>query len=140
MLRQKPHRVGAAAMEFAFVLPLLMILLLGGIDFGRFPQTHLAVINAARAGAAYGSTHPYTPSTATVWNAAVRKAVNDEMSNLAGYDSTKLTLAISLGTDSEGNSFVTVDVSYPFTPLLKWPTYATVLTLRQVAAMRSIRG
>lgn len=127
-------------MEFAFVLPLLMILLLGGVDFGRFPHMHLAVINAARAGAAYGSTHPYTTSTATIWNAAVRQAVNNEMSNLSGYDSTKLTLAVTLGTDNEGNSFVTVDVSYPFTPLFRWPNYSASLNLRQVAAMRSIRG
>ncbi len=41
---------GAAAVEFALVLPLLLLLLLGIIDFGRAYNMQLALTQAAREG------------------------------------------------------------------------------------------
>ena len=46
---------GAAIVEFAVVSPLLVLLLVGTIDFGRVFYTAMALTNAARAGAQYGS-------------------------------------------------------------------------------------
>ncbi len=131
---------GATALEFLFVLPLLLTLLLGAIDFGRFAHSYLAVINAARSGAAYGSTHPYTTSTAAAWNAGLRQAVDDEMNNVSGYDPTQLTFTITRDTDSEGISMVRVDLAYPYRSIIAWPVLPTGMTLRQGATMRSLRG
>src|SRR3990170_1490137 len=44
---------GAASVEFASTLPLLILILLGTIDFGRFAYAAIAVTNAARTGAAF---------------------------------------------------------------------------------------
>ena len=44
--------------EFALLLPVLMLLLVVAVDFGRLFATYVAVNNAAREGAAYASAHP----------------------------------------------------------------------------------
>jgi Flp pilus assembly protein TadG len=49
---------GQSFVEFALVLPLLLFLLLGTIDFGRVFFTNIAVANAARAGAIRASQTP----------------------------------------------------------------------------------
>jgi Flp pilus assembly protein TadG len=54
LLRRGRGQEGAAAVEFAIVLPLLMLLLAGLIDFGWLFYWQHTVINASRAGARYG--------------------------------------------------------------------------------------
>jgi Flp pilus assembly protein TadG len=46
---------GASAVELAVALPLLAVVLLGTIDFGRLFYRTMAVTHATRAGATYGS-------------------------------------------------------------------------------------
>ena len=48
-------QTGAALVELAVTLPLLAVILVGTIDFGRAFRTAMIVTNAARAGAQYGS-------------------------------------------------------------------------------------
>ncbi len=50
-----PADRGAAAVEFALVLPLLMMLVMGGIDWGFYFFQAQVVTNAAREGARAGS-------------------------------------------------------------------------------------
>ena len=49
---------GAAAVEFALLLPFLALLVAGTIDLGRWYGAWNEAKNAAREGAAYGQTHP----------------------------------------------------------------------------------
>ena len=57
--RQKPvlsvRERGQSLVELAFVLPLLLLLLVGIIEIGRFAFYSILVANAARAGAQYGA-------------------------------------------------------------------------------------
>lgn len=46
---------GAALVELAITLPLLVVILFGTVDFGRVFRNAMIVINAARAGAQYGA-------------------------------------------------------------------------------------
>jgi len=46
---------GAAAVEFALILPLLLVLIFGLIDFGRMGFVQVSVTSASREGARYSS-------------------------------------------------------------------------------------
>jgi Flp pilus assembly protein TadG len=46
---------GTAAVEFALVLPFLILLMLGVAEVGRYALFNVVVANAARAGAVYGT-------------------------------------------------------------------------------------
>jgi len=48
---------GQSLVEFALVLPLLLMLILGAIDFGRLFYTKIIITNAAREGAYYLVSH-----------------------------------------------------------------------------------
>ena len=49
---------GATIVEFAIVLPLLIMLVFGVIDFGRLAFTQITLNDAVQEGSIYASTHP----------------------------------------------------------------------------------
>jgi len=51
---------GATLVEFAFVLPILLLILLGALEMGRILFIRIAVTNAARAGVQYGAQNDVT--------------------------------------------------------------------------------
>lgn len=63
----RPSRLGeagAAAVEFALVLPLVAMLLLGTVTVGMAYSNHLAISNAVREGARFGASAPNNSSWA----------------------------------------------------------------------------
>jgi len=60
---------GAAAVEFALVMTPLLLLALGGIDFGHYFYVREIVVNAAREGARAGAIVPNALSQPAVANA-----------------------------------------------------------------------
>lgn len=56
---------GAAAMEFAFILPILAVLIFGVIDFGRYIQARLIITNMSREGGNLAS-RDIKPGTALI--------------------------------------------------------------------------
>jgi len=54
-LQKRKSDKGTATVEFAIVLPLLIGMLLGTLDFGRVFYDAITLANATRAGAQYGS-------------------------------------------------------------------------------------
>lgn len=69
--RARRRLQGAAALEFALVLPLLVVLLLGVIDFGHLFFVVNTMTNAAREGARRGAVDPNAATvTTTAQNAA----------------------------------------------------------------------
>jgi len=63
MAGETPRRTGArrgqGLVEFALVLPVLLLVLLFAIDFGRLFGAVVSLNNAARIGASYAAAHPY---------------------------------------------------------------------------------
>jgi Flp pilus assembly protein TadG len=55
--RNKPGERGAAAVEFALILPILLLLVLGLVEFGRAFNVQISLTNAAREGARYMAIH-----------------------------------------------------------------------------------
>lgn len=54
----RPRHRGQAAVEFAIIFPLLVLLLLIAVDFGRLFFTFVQLQNSAREGAAYAAANP----------------------------------------------------------------------------------
>lgn len=132
-------RRGGAAVEFAVVLPLLTLLLLGAADFGRFAHSWNAVTNAARAGAAFAGTTPYTTASRPAWENGIRQAVRGDLEQLRGFDPNRLRVTITPATGTDGRRRVAVRVEYPFDSLVNWAMLPASFSMRQTAVFPVIR-
>jgi Flp pilus assembly protein TadG len=133
------HRAGTAATEFAIVLPMLMLLVLGGVDFGRIAFYSEAVSNAARAGAEAGGTRRFTAETRAAWETKVQQVVTEEMQNVPHFDAARLESNVSTSTDSDGIVRVVVDVTYPFDTVVNWPVLPHEVKLHEYVQYRQFR-
>ena len=125
-------RRGVAAAEFAVCLPVLMLLVLGCLDFGRFAYALIAITNAAEEGATYWSLNP-TKSQATVEQFAV-----DEVQAALNPDLTVTEVTATRDDPEVGDRVdrrVSVQVSYVFAPIIPWPGLPTSLTLNRKVVM-----
>lgn len=125
---------GQSVAEFAVVLPIMLLILAGAIDLGRAFYAYVAVENAAKEGALYGSRHPLcgsaSPTCPDPLN--VRWIVENEAANLkdrsgASQLTTKAACRTSAGTlvqpinDCVNGDIYVVQVSHSFklvTPIL----------------------
>src|SRR4051812_15256262 len=141
MLRARTRRArrGAVSAEFALVLPLLMSVVLGCCDLGRFAYNYIAVTNAARAGAGYAMMNTYTAGTQSSYLAKIQQAAQDEMTGQTGFNSASLTTTVTLIDEGSGDLRVQVLASYPFQTLIPWPGIPSSLTLQRTVALRKIR-
>ena len=103
-------------MEAAFALPLLLILVVGVIEFGRFIHTKVTLDNAVREGARFASTgrrvtDPNDPDESLARGDGIRQQVLAYASNLGLAPS-----AVQIHPDDGGGpgQWVTVEVEHPF--------------------------
>jgi Flp pilus assembly protein TadG len=75
MSRRPLNERGAAAVEFALILPVLMLILFGIIEWSLMFKDALTVASATRAGARTASAQPRTPAFADNTALAVARAV-----------------------------------------------------------------
>ena len=112
---------GSVAVEAAFIVPLLLLVLIGGVEFGRAFWTYhrmlLAVEEAGRYAMVYGAspsllTSASCPSvvTVTLSNCAVAKA----NAYLAAYGTTGVTVSPSEDASSPKNLTITATSSFNF--------------------------
>jgi Flp pilus assembly protein TadG len=142
--RKQDWRRGQSAVELALVTPVLIVLLLVAADFGRAFYTSIAVNNAARAGAQYGSSSIVTAADTAGMQAAARtdgwSGLNVTATQCTCQTSTTVTecstLSATYCTNSPQATYVTVTVSYPFTTLVKYPGLPSSLTLTGQAIMQ----
>jgi Flp pilus assembly protein TadG len=93
---------GQSIVEFALVLPILVMLLFGIIDFGRIFHTYLAIDHASREAARTAS---IGENDATIVSTAVASASSIQLT--AGQ------VAVSPGGTKSSGSDVTVTITYP---------------------------
>ena len=55
--QKRKHLQGQSILEMALMIPILLVLIIGAIEFGRLFYTKIVITNAAREGAYYLSTH-----------------------------------------------------------------------------------
>ena len=98
MLRRlRRSESGAEVIEFALTLPLLLLVVLGIIEFGFVFQQYEVVTNAAREGARIASLSTYGPTDAT--RAANAEARVDDYLVAGGLDTANATVCVGPADD-----------------------------------------
>lgn len=116
-----PRTRGQALVEFALIVPVLMLLLVAAVDFGRLFFTYVEVNNAAREGAAYGAGSP-TDSTGIQDHAVQETNAQSQRGespltvteSCADPSGNSLACSNAAGGGGSGNT-ITVSVSERFT-------------------------
>ncbi len=127
---------GQAAVEFALVIPFLLVMLVGIVEFGRAWNEHQVITDAARETARAAS----LPGVIT--EADAKKVAYTAMLS-AGMDTSKATIAFPDWVWTRGGNTpvaVTIDVRYRFTffaPLVAWATGDEIIHLKTAFAMRN---
>ena len=139
-----PDRRAVAMVEMSLLLPLLMLIVLAAVDFGRFAHSYIAVTNGARAGAGFASINRPTNGTIGIWQTETRAAVLDELSQTltsTGVAPADVTVTTNRVFDSGNNGpwRAEVTVSMPFQTLVAWPTLPSNVTLQRFVVLRGIR-
>ena len=138
---------GQSILELALLTPLMVLLLLGVIELGRYAYFAISVGNAARAGVAYGAQSPFTASDATgISNAACQDFSGNSTCSL-NVNKTYVCTCDNAGTISAGSctsacatgvliSSLQVTCSGSFTPLFPNIVTSSSPTVTSTATMR----
>jgi Flp pilus assembly protein TadG len=99
---------GQSLVEFALLLPLLILILVGILDLGRITATYVILENAAREGARYGASGTYTQSQ------ILARAQAEAQGTIVNPAQMTIQCTPSSCNDVVGNP-LTVQITYPFT-------------------------
>jgi len=145
IVRRLVGEEAVSLIETALLLPVLLLMMVGAVDFGRAYYAAIEVQSAAEAGALYGVQYP--SDTTGMVSAAKADATNvTGLTPVAsfGCECFDGTSAISSCTTEPStcgtNNFINyaeVDTTATYTTLLKYPGIASTITLTGKARMRS---
>jgi Flp pilus assembly protein TadG len=150
MIKECRSNAGQAIIEFAFVLPLLAIMMVGIIEFGVIFYDQAVIANAsregARAGIVYQKDTTTTPATCPrVADSTIDTVVNNYMSSrLINFGGVGATTSVSISPTTPSadctviGETVTVTVTYVHT-YLALPSFlgwGSTITLKADTTMR----
>jgi Flp pilus assembly protein TadG len=120
MRNERRAQRGAAAVEFALVLPLLMILIVGTMEWGRYFVVRESVVHAAREGARGGTLLDATQEDACA-------AVTAFLATIHLAPSCPGDVEVEMNASVNGGSApipaVAVRVNVPFAPVTQLPLF-----------------
>lgn len=97
--RPRPRAVrsdrGAAAVEFALIVPVLILLLIGTVSTGLAYNDHISLSNAAREGARYGAAADISSSS---WATSVQSRIQEVYFNAGDSAPTDNQICVQLQT------------------------------------------
>jgi Flp pilus assembly protein TadG len=93
---------GQSLLELAFALPVLLLLVLGVIELGRYAYIGVLVGNAARAGAGYGAQSLPQSVDKNGITTAVQTDFQDNAQDKSNLSLSSINSSVSCGCDSGG--------------------------------------
>jgi Flp pilus assembly protein TadG len=144
--RNQLKRTAAATVELAVLLPFLVLMFLGIVDFGRLFYHSMTVQNALHnamlfAGQTFDNQNQQWIGNNQYWQGPGGQvsATGDAAGMDGSYmtpplDTTQVTTAT--GTDANGNSVVIVTVSYTFQTLVPYPGIPSQVQIQRSAQIR----
>ena len=150
------HESGQSLVELALIVPLLVTLVIGIVEMGRYAYLSIVLGNSARAGAAYGAQGlAYSNDPTGIQTAASNDfkdngetsglSVNsfstcgcDQTGSVSPDDTATCSVKGAQTCSSGGHWVITVHVtaSAKFSALFKYPGIPPSLTITDTAAMR----
>jgi len=138
-----PMSRGQAIAELSLIAPLLILLLIGLVEVGRFADLSIMVGNAARAGVQYGAQNLVTAADTT----GMQNAATADAQNVAGITATASSFckcadgsaSTCQPTDCSANhrlTYVTVTTTGTFTSLVHFAKIQPSITIGSSATMR----
>lgn len=122
---------GASAVEFALLLPLLMMLVFGIVEFGFALYRQAVLTNASREGARVGIVQAIPPITTAQINAAI-----DNYLTPAGINPANVSRSIIAGGATGSPVRVTLTLPYQFVVLPGLTSVAQQINLTAWTEMR----
>ena len=127
------HRKGAVAVEFAVILPLLILLVFGIIEFGRTMMVQQAIISASREGAREAALPDATITS-------VQTVVRDYLTSANIPVTTDQITVTPDPASAVNNEQITVVLAVPYNDIRWIPSrYFDGVNLRASTRMRSER-
>jgi Flp pilus assembly protein TadG len=129
------RRPGQALVEFALIAPLLLLIILGMVEFARAWSAHHVIADAAREGARLSAIFDASIDATAVHDSVVAKL------NRAGLNGPSANITVDDSGEEEGQPSE-VYIEYPYTltwlaPLMKWTSGEESITLRSRIVMRN---
>jgi Flp pilus assembly protein TadG len=122
---------GAAMIEFAIVVSLLLVVVFGMIDYGRYFLSLANLTNAVRDGARYAATLTETAADTVLMRSYTRARINGTATQQSSG-----SLAVSFSGTSGLDRAVTVKITnYPFTPA----TFLVIKSAKTITASATFR-
>ena len=139
--RKRTRRLGdsgQAIVEFALVAPILLLLVLGIVDFGRAFYTYHVLIDAAREGARVAVVANPATTQATVVQRINRLLKDAGLDTATATGARKTITGFGGGTDTQ----LRVDIAYPYRiqwikPFMGWTNAQASFTLNTSAVFRN---
>ncbi len=140
--RFRTSQSGAAAVELAVVSPLLLLLMIGVVDYGRAFYTSVTVANAARAGAEFGAHDPATTGDTV----DMRKFAQSDAQEAGTITVSArrycqcagvLQACTACASGAAPDVFVEVTATKILSTLLPYPGLPRTLTISRTATFRS---
>jgi Flp pilus assembly protein TadG len=127
--RRSGRRFGAAVVELAIALPLLLFLVVAGVDFARVYYNAQIIADCARTGALYAANPDLADKT-------IYESV--EQAALVGAQDLKPapTVTVSYGTDELDQRYAEVKVTQRFSLLCSYPVVASNWDVTRTARAR----
>jgi hypothetical protein len=124
--RRRPgSQSGAAAVEFALVLPVFLAVIFGMIDFGWYYYQRYTLAAAVRDGVRFGVTIANTPvASDPCWTRAQQRAKDDlalpgsPINSLTPTWGPSINRVATMAGQPIPNQFLTLTATMPFTPLV----------------------
>ena len=133
-MRSQLRERGAAAVEFALIMPVLLALVLGVVEFGHAYSVQTQLSGAAREGVrSMALTNSSTTAKTTAKAAAPTLSITDSQIAVTLKAGTTTVTSCSVAATATTPD-VTVTITYPMTFLTTF--FGTSLTLKGKAVMR----
>jgi Flp pilus assembly protein TadG len=141
--RQRPLEQGTSVVETAMLMPLLLLLLIGAVDYGRGFYAAIEVSSAAEAGALYGTLN-YTDTAGMI---AMAKLDAKDISGLTATaiygcecsdgSASSANCAMALSCGANVVAYVDVATSATYVPILRYPGLPTSFALKGKMRLRT---